>query len=305
MAATVVYIPRLPFGDRHLDPLLEIWETHGAGSYDLEVNFERCSFLEPAAVAFLGAMARSAQKRKRRVYWRWRTLTQKVRMNLRQNGFERTFKKDGEQPWDGNSIQYREDPSLDENSLVDHLRSAWMGRAWVKLSDELRDMICGQVTEIYTNAFIHSRSPVGVFSCGQHFPKDRRLELTIIDFGCGVPDNVRTYLGKENATERHRLAGECMRWAFGKGNSTLNTSSMRRGMGLHELREFVCLNGGKIAVHSESGYSTLAKDAETYTLRAPAFPGTRVTITLQSDEAFYHVCPRTNTLKRSLFNVPS
>ncbi|MBS9383808.1 MAG: hypothetical protein HEQ24_06035 [Dolichospermum sp. BR01] len=49
----------------------------------------------------------------------------------------------------------------------------WLGKGWINISPRLQDAIpavsvaiAGKVVEIYFNAFEHSNSPIGVFSCG-------------------------------------------------------------------------------------------------------------------------------------------
>ncbi len=62
--------------------------------------------------------------------------------------------------------------------------------------------------EIYANAFEHGRTDIGVFSCGQHYPKLGELKLTVIDFGVGIPRNVRDFLKNSNLP-----ADEALKWA--------------------------------------------------------------------------------------------
>ncbi len=55
--------------------------------------------------------------------------------------------------------------------LIAYLKTKWLGRGWITVSTRLRDAIVGRVWKIYANAFEHSHSPVGIFSCGQHYPR--------------------------------------------------------------------------------------------------------------------------------------
>jgi hypothetical protein len=63
------------------------------------------------------------------------------------------------------------------------------------MTDAVQDAVLGNVWELYTNAFEHGKSPVGVLSCGQYYPKIRTVRLAIGDFGIGIPDNVRMSKG--------------------------------------------------------------------------------------------------------------
>jgi hypothetical protein len=61
----------------------------------------------------------------------------------------------------------------------------WIGKGWVHVSDRLRDAIVGRMWEIYNNAFEHSGTPIGGYSCGQYFKTHNNLILSVVDFGQG------------------------------------------------------------------------------------------------------------------------
>ena len=153
---------------------------------------------------------------------RHHSLQDRVRVNLAQQGFLAAFGCPGG-PWTGNSIPYREDHAIDKAGLMDYLKTKWLGRGWINVSPPLRDAIVGRVWEIYENAFEHSKSSIGLFSCGQHFPNKRRLLLTVVDFGVGIPANVRAFFGNQQIRADHALA-----WAFQPGTTT-KPNGMGRG----------------------------------------------------------------------------
>ncbi len=208
-------------------------------------------------------------------------------MNLAQNGFLSTFGAGG-RPWLGNSVPYREDEILDKDALVAYLADRWLGRDWVHLSDGLRNAVAGRVCEIYVNAFEHSGSMVGVFSCGQHFPKLKSVRLTAVDFGVGIPAKVRTFAGGGRIQ-----ASAAMEWAFQRGTTTRSGHS-GGGVGLDLLKELVRLNGGALSVFSHEGYAVLYGQRELYETRPTYFPGTMVTITLRCDERHYSLIQEKN-----------
>ena len=41
---------------------------------------------------------------------------------------------------------------------------------------------------------LHSRTQLGIFSCGQFFPARNRLDFTVTDLGVGIRTNVRNHL---------------------------------------------------------------------------------------------------------------
>lgn len=256
---------------------------------DIEFNFSKCNFLRPNAVAFIGGLARLIQQTKRAVTFDWYSVkNDAVMANLCQNGFANSFNHTSS-GWDGNSIPYREDPVNDMNGVMDYLTFNWIGKGWVQVSDPLKDAIVGRMWEIYSNAFEHSETPIGVFSCGQLFRRHNRLILSTVDFGKGIPCSVRDFLVKKGVDPQKvsRLSsGACLNWAFTRGNTTCN-AMVARGLGLDLLKEFVQVNQGKLEIYSNDGYAIVDKDGERFENCNINFSGTIVHITLCCDETIY------------------
>jgi hypothetical protein len=288
MAQKVIRIPTLNDMPHDFARLFGIWNEANDYFEDIRFDFSQCRFLRPNAVAFLGGLARLVESRFGSVTFDWGTLHDSAVMtNLCQNGFAGTFAYPSS-GWDGNSIPYREDKSLDMNEIMDYLTYNWIGKGWVQVSDRLRDAIAGRMWEIYSNAFEHSGTEVGVFSCGQHYWRQNDLILSAVDFGRGIPSNVRSFL-RQHVDEAlvSKLSGAaCLKWAFERGNSTC-TGGVARGLGLDLLKEFVRLNQGKLEIYSNDGYAIVDKDGERFENRDLAFEGTVVHITLRCDENLY------------------
>jgi hypothetical protein len=266
------------------DRLFSLWEQVNDECLHVAFDFSGCRFLRQNAVAFIGGLARLIEARDGKAEFRWNTLQQKVSANLAQNGFLVAFGHPSF-PWRGNSIPFREDQFQDKNAVVEYLKTKWLGRGWVHVSERLRGEIIGRVWEIYTNAFEHGRSDIGVFSCGQHYPYLRELALTVVDFGVGIPANVRLHFANDP-----RAAGlpasKCLEWAFGPGNST--KTAVSRGVGLDLLKEFVIINNGRLEMFSHEGRVQIGKEFKTKN-KISFFEGTLVNITLKCDESFYHL----------------
>lgn len=288
MTQKVIHIPTLNDGPHDFAQLFEIWSEANGYFEDIRFDFSRCGFLRPNAVAFLGGMARLIESRIGSVTFDWGTLQSgAVMTNLCQNGFAGTFAYPSS-AWDGNSIPYREDKTLDMNGIMDYLTYNWIGKGWVHVSDRLRDAIAGRMWEIYNNAFEHSGSEIGVFSCGQHYWRQNYLILSAVDFGRGIPANVRSFLRQyvDEALVSRLSGAACLKWAFERGNSTC-TGGVARGLGLDLLKEFVRINQGKLEIYSNDGYTIVNKDGERFDNLDLAFEGTVVHITLRCDENLY------------------
>lgn len=287
MAQKVIQIPTLNDEAWDFQQLFSIWGQVNDYFEDVRFDFSRCEFLRPNAVAFFGGLARLIESRLGAAVFDWSTLHNSwVRTTIRQNGFACSFDNPSA-PWDGTSIPYREDKTLDMNGIMDYLTYNWIGKGWVHVSDRLRDAIAGKMWEIYNNAFEHSGTEIGVFSCGQYFKTHNDLILSVIDFGRGIPANVRNFL-RQYAEEKlvAKLTGaSCLRWAFQAGNTT--KVGELGGSGLDLLKEFVRINQGKLEVYSNEGYAIIDKDGERYENRDISFEGTVVHITLRCDENLY------------------
>lgn len=171
---------------------------------------------------------------------------------------------------------------VDKQGIIDYLKLKWLGRGWLHISSQLRDAIVGKMWEIYANAFEHSASPIGIYSCGQYFPRLHALNLTVVDFGVGIPSNVRQFANNQKVG-----AHTAMQWAFRPGTTT-KPNGMGRGVGLDLIKQFVVLNKGKLEVFSHEGHAVIDSDGnEKYTERSCFFGGTLVNISLNCDETYY------------------
>lgn len=276
------YLPTINDDVSDFDYLFQLRSDLNKGDSDITLDFSRCYFLRQNAVAFLGGLARLVQQRSGIVVFDWNSMREALLRNLQRNGFVAAF---GGRTYalPGNAIPYREDTQLNKKELMPYLEREWLGwRKGVTLSHALRTEIVGKVVEIYVNAFEHGTSPVGVMSCGQHYPNLKKTKLTVVDFGVGIPTTVRRFLKKPKMPVEKAL-----RWAFESGNTT--KPSIGRGMGLDLLRSFVQANDGKLEILSHDGYVLIDKEHEQFSARTAFFQGTVVNITLQCDERFYYL----------------
>ena len=255
MTQKTIQIPTLNDEPSDFSQLFEIWIEVNDYFEDIRFDFSYCRFLRPNAVAFLGGLARLIESRMRTVTFDWNTLRNSwVKSTIRQNGFAYAF-GDATAPRDGSSIPYREDKTIDMNGIMDYLTYNWIGKGWVYVSRKLRDAIAGRMWEIYNNAFEHSGTKIGVFSCGQYYRQQKHLVLSAVDFGRGIPVNVRSFFRQHTGDEVRvsKLSdAACLEWAFERGNSTC-TGSVARGLGLDLLKQFIRLNEGKLEMYSNDG----------------------------------------------------
>jgi anti-sigma regulatory factor (Ser/Thr protein kinase) len=290
MAQKAIQVPTINDNPADFVRLFGIWDQVNDYFEDVRFDFADCRFLRPNAVAFLGGLGRLIESRLGSVVFDWNTLHDPwVKTTIRQNGFAGAF-GDASAPWDGTSIPYREDPVFHPEEVAEYLSENWLGKGWVHVSEALKNAIVERVLELYVNAFEHSESQIGVFSCGQYFRKLNELTLTMVDFGMGIPANVRNYLKRvrpELPAEKLK-AGDCLKWAFQLMNTT-KPGSTSRGVGLDLLKSFIRVNRGTLLVYSNDGCAEIAAEGESYGSFSPAFEGTVFHIRLTCDEAYYRL----------------
>lgn len=290
----VLYVDTIEDYPRHVETLLKDWYDIlqlPQNCRELIIDFHYCRFLGHIGVTFLGGIVRLFEYRGANVKFLWNTLIEKIRVNLAQNGFLYDFSHD-QKPWDGNSVPYRRDIKHDPIAIADYLGYKWLGKGWVNISPGLQNLIAGKVVEIYFNAFEHSQSSIGVFSCGQHYPESGTLQLTVVDFGIGIPNSVRTL--PENAA---MTSIEALKWAFEPGNST-KQQGIRQGEGLHILQEFVRKNHGTLMIFSNDSYVNIGDNGVKYENVCTNFSGTLVNIAFRCDEKYYCLASEVPKLKK-------
>lgn len=275
-----IYVPTINDTAKDFNALFGLWQQLNFDYAQVEINFSLCRFLRQNAVAFLGGLIRLLEHRQIEVTIKWGSMSAQVAANLEKKGFRDAF-CDIPGPSPDDTIPYREDRTIDKDGIIDYLESKWLGHGWIHISPQLRDAIVGKMWEIYANAFEHSNSPIGLFSCGQYFPRLQALNLTVVDFGIGIPSNVRAF-GKTPKLAAH----SAMEWAFMPGNTT-NPRGFGRGVGLDLIKQFVVLNKGKLEVFSHEGHAIIEYGGERYLSRPCFFEGTIVNISLQCNESYY------------------
>lgn len=283
MTPLTIFVPRLNDELWDAQQLVLIWqqvEEAGDGA-EVSFDFSRCDFLRPNAVAFLGGLARMIEHRGGKARFHIGTMRGRVQANLLQNGFAHAMGADIPS-WQGNAIPYQEHLTQDKNKIIESLKRDWLGRGWISVSAELANQIAGKTWEIFANAFEHSKTPVGVYSCGQYLPQRRELLLAVADFGVGIPSNVRIYLGCPEMP-----ACDTLRWAFTGGHTTQPLQTYPRGLGLEFLKDFVQKANGVMRVFSHDGRARIDHRGETYENSESFFEGTLVQIRLLCDDKHY------------------
>ena len=208
-----------------------------------------------------------------------------VRSILQKNHFLSQFGVSDKPDSYGTTIEYRRFETVNKVNVYEqfqtyvtkYFRSKSLGLP--EMTPALLKRFRESLFEVFLNAIEHSYTQDGIFTCGQFFPKRKRLTFSISDLGIGIDGNIHKNLNMKLPAE------VAIKWAI-SGKTTRRGRS--GGLGLQLIQEFIKLNQGRLIIVSSTGYRELSKGkVSSHTFSRP-FPGTVVTIDIDTaDETSY------------------
>ena len=161
------------------------------------------------------------------------------------------------------------------DSFLDFLEQHLEGKGLPPLDSTFSLQLLQCLGEIFVNAETHSESALGVFVCGQHYPAQQRLDLTIADAGITIPERVAKRFSK------HLSPVHALEWAMKKGNTTKTATP--GGIGLKLLRDFAREQQGSVWIASGQAFWSMREGEEFFTSLDDPFPGTVVTLQIPTE----------------------
>ncbi len=274
--------------------------------HHFDFNFKKCSILDQNAIAMIGGLTRFIDAYNTSlgskivgimaehcgVMFLVDSMSELIRHQLISNNFLSHFSQYAFEGYPtGDYIGYREHTEyLDSNEIALHLHEEWLSDSKLSVTPALKQAVISRIFEIFMNAYGHGVEKrfvkgLGVISCGQYKKKEGRLKLTVLDFGIGIIENVKTHLKRDIDDI------EAMEWALTTGNSTRTDSldmQMPRGLGFGLLNDFVSVNKGKLSIFSNTCCAQVGSDGNynVSKMKTP-FEGTMVSITINCDDRHY------------------
>lgn len=197
---------------------------------------------------------------------------------LCRNGFLSHYGREKMPDRYGTTIPYQRFDVKDDRFFARYIEDQLIQRSEMpSMSPGLEKKFRESVFEIFSNAVIHSQTKMGIFSCGQFFPKRQKLVFTVADLGVGIRRNV------EEATRVTMGPAAAISWAT-EGTNTTKKGRIPGGLGLKLLREFVALNEGFLRIVSDAGYWMLSKGKVQTAHFDKPFPGTVVNIEINTSD---------------------
>ena len=181
------------------------------------------------------------------------------------------------------AISYQRFDDRDDHFFVRYIEDEFIHRPEIpKMSSGLLKKFRESIFEIFNNAVSHSRTQLGIFSCGQFFPNKDRLDFTVADRGVGIRQNITDYTGRDLSPEKAIV------WAT-EGNTTTRRDNVPGGLGLKLLGEFIDLNKGCIKIVSDAGYWQRRNGEITTKLLSYPFPGTVVSVEINTADTHSYI----------------
>lgn len=256
-------------------------EEHNARCKTIYLDFGPLQFIDPAGVTVLSNLIEFLKRVGAKTYFKGhKALSVPVRF-LDDSGF---FKQYLGYPLVANAsvrpttlplklVEYKASYGYVGFNLVPWLATALR-------TDELSlstIKVCFQ--EIFNNINDHSQVQIGcVFA--QHYPKDDVIQMTVSDFGVGIPAKVQVVEPQHNDQQAIRRAAE-------QGFTTKSTVR-NRGAGLDVLiKNVVAKNGGAIIIQSRRGILACTRGPDGLVKRIPRsaagfYPGTLIQMSLHT-----------------------
>ena len=235
----------------------------------IEIDMKEATWFDANMCAPLGAIFYKTSRDLNTV--KFENLTPSVKTILAKNGFLMNYGVARSADVYETTIEYKRFEAKDERYFATYIEQHLVGKGMPKMSVGVQKKFRESIFEILSNAVIHAETKLGIFACGQFFPKSKRLDFSIADLGIGMKANIKKSLGFDLAPDA------AIKWAT-EGNNTTKTGNIPGGLGLKLLRGFVDLNKGRLQIVSDAGYWELANGAVTTKRFQQPFPGTVVNL---------------------------
>ena len=239
---------------------------------DVELDFSACSWFDANMVAPLGVvLARITDDLNDITVANLCAPLQKI---LSKNNFLQQYGYESVPDHNGTVVPYRRVNLSDDRYFAAYVQKYTDGKGIPAMTPMLRRKFYESIGELFANAVMHSESRLGVFACGQYFPRLTRFDFCIADAGTGFVGAIQ----RSFALEVDSL--KAMRFCLGEGNTTKKNEP--GGLGLKLLKHFIGLNKGRIVIVSNQGYYEFSHQREIFLPLGHSFPGTCINLEINT-----------------------
>lgn len=240
---------------------------------DIEIDMRHATWFDANMCAPFGAILYRVGRELNTV--RLTNIPDDVEAILAKNGFLCNYGWPRKKDTYGSTIEYKRFEPKDDRYFAEYIEKHMIGKGIPEMSPGLLKKFRESIYEIFSNAVIHSRTKLGIFSCGQYFYRDKRLDFSVADLGVGIRRNILERLDLDFPAE------QAISWAL-EGKNTTKAGPIPGGLGLKLLREFIIKNEGRIQIVSDKGYWELSGGRVKTMAFSEPFPGTVVNIEINT-----------------------
>lgn len=181
---------------------------------EIEIDMQSASWFDADMCAAFGAILYRLGRNLNSIHLV--NLPDSVERILSKNGFLSSYgRKKIPDTW-GTTIPYQRFDVKDDRFFGGYIEKEFVQRSEMpRMSAGLVKKFRESVFEIFSNAVIHSQTKLGIFSCGQFFPKKNRLVFAVADLGVGIRQNVQEHAALDLPAEKAII------WAMQGRNTTI------------------------------------------------------------------------------------
>lgn len=244
------------------------------------IVFKKCNFINAAVSVLIGTIPIYANLFKKKVFFRFEHENSPVFEFMKSVGMYEYFTKRNK---DESFVNPRALPfgQINDEDMMEKYTDKIIDLAPIIMNEKASAILSSYFYEIYQNSFSHSQSPIGVFSCG--YWMSNHLFFSIYDMGIGIPANVRKHIDSAMSSSK------CVEWAFQEGNTTLDETLIKRGLGLSRLERFIQLNHGTMAMYTDDVCYTVETDKKEMSVLETPIKGTLIIIRIKADSEHIYV----------------
>jgi len=235
-------------------------------------DFTACSWFDANMAAPLGAVITKISDELNSV--ELTNIPEPIRNILRKNEFLQQYGDTALPDQYGTTMPYRRVDLQDERYFASYLSRHTSGKGIPRMTPALTKRFYESIGELYSNAVLHSRSKLGVFACGQYYPRKDRFDFCLTDAGEGFEGSILRAFGVKVDSIK------AMRFCLTEGNTTKKNEP--GGLGLKLLQKFIRLNNGRIVIVSKNAYYEYSGGKEGYSRLESPFPGTCINVEINT-----------------------
>jgi hypothetical protein len=292
----IFYLPNVHSNASGFGTLAAIATESGAdSSREVKISFANLSWFDANMAAPLGAvLARLTDSLKAVSLVEIGAPQEKI---LRKNAFLTAFGYAPVPDTNRTTMPYQRFKLTEMSLFAEYLLRHLPGKGMPSMTSDLALAFQQSLFEVFANSVTHSESAPGVFVCGQFFPIDRRLDISIADAGVGIPRRINDSIPGALKTSEAWLKNAAVADKYGNlkpsialavalsENVTTKTGRLPGGGGLKLIKRFIQLNGGCIQIATGGAFWQFSRGKDEFHDLPAAFPGTVVNLEVNTADA--------------------